>query len=189
MQPNVFVEYLFHFIVIDYNTFNILHILFDYIYLDFNLFFQTWICTWHKLTTMWKASWDLSHWETHDNPTSSKITFGDLKKVFLPKERNPFHLLTKELDYLHVKDFPNPNVNCTWSKHWHHHNARSLLQIAPWIIDLPLKMDGGQLSLFLEIIDYATFTLTMFLKMRQTLWWSFLCIARLEKIFNHYLWL
>ena len=29
---------------------------------------------WHKLTTMWKASWGLSHWETHDNLTTSNIT-------------------------------------------------------------------------------------------------------------------
>ena len=30
--------------------------------------------TWHKSTTMWKASWGLSHWKTHDNPLTSKIT-------------------------------------------------------------------------------------------------------------------
>ena len=27
---------------------------------------------WHKVTTMWKASWGLSHWKTHDNPITSK---------------------------------------------------------------------------------------------------------------------
>jgi hypothetical protein len=30
--------------------------------------------TWHKSTTMWKATWGLSHWKTHDNPMISKIT-------------------------------------------------------------------------------------------------------------------
>ena len=30
--------------------------------------------TWYKSTTTWKTSWGLSHWETHDNPTTSKIT-------------------------------------------------------------------------------------------------------------------
>jgi len=61
--------------------------------------------TWHKSTTMWKASWGLSHWETHDNPTTSKITFNDIKEAFLAKEWNSFHLSGKKLDYLHLKDF------------------------------------------------------------------------------------
>ena len=39
----------------------------------------------HKLTTMWKASWGLSQWETHSNPTLSKITFVDLVEAFLAK--------------------------------------------------------------------------------------------------------
>ena len=41
--------------------------------------------TLHKTTTMWKASWNLSHWETHANPTS-KIVFDDIKEAFLAKE-------------------------------------------------------------------------------------------------------
>jgi hypothetical protein len=41
-----------------------------------------------------------------------------------------------------------------------HHNTISLLRIAPQIIDLPLKLDGGQLFLSL-IIDYATYALLM----------------------------
>ena len=44
--------------------------------------------------------------------------------------------------------------------HWHHHNARSLLLTAHQIIDLPLKLDGGQLSLSLGVIDYVTSALT-----------------------------
>jgi hypothetical protein len=35
---------------------------------------------------MWKATWGPCHWETNDNPTSSKITFDDLKEVLLGKE-------------------------------------------------------------------------------------------------------
>ncbi len=40
-------------------------------------------------------------------------------------------------------------------------NTRSLLLTAPRTIGLPSKLDGGQLSLSLEIIDYATFALMM----------------------------
>jgi hypothetical protein len=35
---------------------------------------------------MWKASWGLSHWETHDNPTTLKIAADDIKEDFLAKE-------------------------------------------------------------------------------------------------------
>ena len=42
--------------------------------------------TCHKSATMWKASWGLSHWGTHDNPTTSKITFDDINEAFLAKE-------------------------------------------------------------------------------------------------------
>ena len=54
---------------------------------------------------MWKASWGLSHWETHDKPITSKTTFDDLKKVFLANKWNSFHLSWKKLDYIHLKDF------------------------------------------------------------------------------------
>ena len=63
--------------------------------------------TWYKSTTMWKTSWGLSHWETHDNPTTSKTTHVDIKKVFLAKEWNSFHLFSKKVVYLHLKDFLN----------------------------------------------------------------------------------
>ena len=39
--------------------------------------------TWHKSTTMWKASQGLSH--RGDNPTTSKIAFDDIKEFFLLK--------------------------------------------------------------------------------------------------------
>jgi hypothetical protein len=35
---------------------------------------------------MWKASWGLSHWGTHDNPTTLIITLDDIKEVFLAKK-------------------------------------------------------------------------------------------------------
>ena len=46
---------------------------------------------------MWKASWDLSHWEACDNLNTSKITYGDIKEAFLAKEWNSFHFLGKKL--------------------------------------------------------------------------------------------
>ena len=49
---------------------------------------------------MWKASWGLSHWKTHANPTL-KITLDDIKESILAKE---LHLSWKKLDYLHLKD-------------------------------------------------------------------------------------
>ena len=48
--------------------------------------------TWHKSATMWKTLWCLSHWETHDNPTTSKLAYGDVKEAFLAEGGNSFHL-------------------------------------------------------------------------------------------------
>ena len=59
----------------------------------------------HKLTTMWMTSWGVSHWETHDNPTTSKTLYVDIKEAFLVKGWNSFHLSTNKLDYLHLKEF------------------------------------------------------------------------------------
>ena len=59
---------------------------------------------WYSSTTIWKTSWGLSHWGTHDNPTTSKTTYVDIE-FFLAKEWNSFHLFGKKLDYLHLKDF------------------------------------------------------------------------------------
>ena len=61
--------------------------------------------TWCKLTTVWKTSWGLYHWETHDNLTTSKTTCIDIKEVYLAKEWDSFHIVGKKLDYLHLKDF------------------------------------------------------------------------------------
>ena len=55
---------------------------------------------------MWKTSWGLSHWETHDNPSTSKNKKENIKEAFLAKEWNSFHLSGKEVYYLHLNDFP-----------------------------------------------------------------------------------
>ena len=34
------------------------------------------------MTTIWKASWALPQWETHDIPTLPKITFDAIKHAF-----------------------------------------------------------------------------------------------------------
>jgi hypothetical protein len=53
----------------------------------------------------WKVSWGLSHWEIHDNPTTSKIVYDVIQEAFLAKEWNFFHLSWKILNYLHLTDF------------------------------------------------------------------------------------
>ena len=61
---------------------------------------------WHKVTTMWKASWGLSHWKTHDNPITSKPhSMLSRRLSFLINKWNPFHLSGKKLDNIHLKDF------------------------------------------------------------------------------------
>jgi hypothetical protein len=68
--------------------------------------------------------------------------------------------------------FSNTNVNCTWSNHWHHHNARSF--VAYHISNrLTIELDIGPPSLSLETTNYATFAgLLMYLKLRHTFCWS-----------------
>ena len=63
-----------------------------------------------------------------------------------------FPFLGTKFDDLHIKDCLEYDCELYLSNLWLHSNARSLLLIAPWIIDLPLKLDGGQLFLSLEII-------------------------------------
>ena len=57
----------------------------------------------------------------------------------------------------------------------------------PRTINLPLKLDHGQLSLFLHILDYATFAPTMQLKLKHTSCWNDLSITTLEINLHHYL--
>jgi len=59
----------------------------------------------YKSTTMWKTSWGLCHWKTHDSPTTSKITYVDIKEAFLAKEWSSFYPFRKNPNYLHLKDF------------------------------------------------------------------------------------
>ena len=54
----------------------------------------------------------------------------------------------ENLEYLHLKDFSNANVNRTCSNQWHHLNARSFLLTTSmqdhcwsWIMNLPLTLD------------------------------------------------
>ena len=56
--------------------------------------------TWHRSTTMLKASWGLSHLETRDNLTTLIV-----KETFLANQWNSFHLLGKKLDHIHLKEF------------------------------------------------------------------------------------
>ena len=37
---------------------------------------------------MWKTSWGLACWKTHDNPTTSTTTYDGIEKAFLAKEWN-----------------------------------------------------------------------------------------------------
>ena len=108
--------------------------------------------TCYKSTTMWKTSWGLSQWETHENPTT--WTYVDMKEVLLAKERNSFHLTRKKLDYLHFKTFlkydfaPKATIDSNTTQHM------VIVFTAPRTIDLP---DDGRVSLSLEILDYVTY--------------------------------
>ena len=74
--------------------------------------------TWHKSATMCKTLWCLSHWETHDNPTTSKLAYGDVKEAFLAEGWNSFHLTGENKITCTSRIFSNMHVNCTWSNHW-----------------------------------------------------------------------
>ena len=78
---------------------------------------------------------------THDNPTKSKTTCVDIKEVFLVEECNSFHLSGEETSLPPPEGLSlNTNVNCTWSNHWLHHNARSLLPTTPRTIDFAIEI-------------------------------------------------
>ena len=101
---------------------------------------------------MWKASCGLYHWETHENPTTSKITFDDIKEAFLAKEWNSFHLLGKKLDYLHLKDFLKYKCElylkqsltppqCKVIVDYHTSNHRLAIEIGRWST-IPIARDN-----------------------------------------------
>lgn len=52
--------------------------------------------TWHKMTTIWNASWGLPQWETHAFWTPPKIQI--LQLAFLAWEWITFHLKGKKID-------------------------------------------------------------------------------------------
>ena len=54
--------------------------------------------TWHKMTTIWNASWGLPQWETHAFWTPPKIQI--LQQAFLAWECIAFHLKGKKIDNL-----------------------------------------------------------------------------------------
>ena len=55
---------------------------------------KQWTNTWHKSTTMWKASLGLAH--HGDNPTTSNITFDNIKEAILAKGVELFPSLREE---------------------------------------------------------------------------------------------
>ena len=79
--------------------------------------------------------------------------------------------------------FSKTNLNCSWSNHWHHRNARSLLLTAPQTIILPLKLYNGWLPLSIEILNYATFAPIMQLKKKHILCWNTPYIAPINNEF------
>jgi hypothetical protein len=101
----------------------------------------------------------------------SKTTYVDIKEAFLAKEWKSFHLSLKKLDYLHFENFLTYDCEL-YLKQPRNHNARSLLPITPRTIDLSLKLDDGQLSVSLEMLDYAPFSPLMQLKTRHISCWN-----------------
>ena len=70
--------------------------------------------TWYKSTTMWKTSWGSFDWETHDNSTTLKRTYVDIKEIFFSaKVWNSFHLFRKKLITSTSRIMLNTNVSCT----------------------------------------------------------------------------
>ena len=104
---------------------------------------------------------------TYDNPIPSKITFNDLKRLFLPKSATIS--MSQGETRLH------PPQGYSQIRIWfvleatiycHHHNARSLLLMARRIIDLPLELDDGGLSPIMPL-----------LLLKCTWYWGILCVG------------
>ena len=135
---------------------------------------------------MWKASWGQSHWETHDNPTTSKITLMISRSLYLLRNRTL--LISQEETRLpHFKDFlkykcdlhlkpplPPPHckiivANCTWK---HRLGVKT-----GWLSTIPISRDNR----LCHFCSYNT------VEMRHTLCWSVPYITPLEISFHHYL--
>jgi hypothetical protein len=83
--------------------------------------------TWCKSIIMWKTSWGLYHWETHDNPTTSR-------RYFLLKSGTFSISLGRNYITSTSRIFLNMNVNCTQSNH------RLAIEIGQWMIT-PISKD------------------------------------------------
>ena len=88
----------------------------------------------------------------------SKTTFDDIIVAFIAKEWNSFHLFGKKLYYLQLKDFRKYECEL-YLKQPLTPQRKIIVGFCTSKLDLLSKLDGGQLSLSLEIIDYATFLL------------------------------
>lgn len=71
----------------------------------------------------------------------------------------------------------NTNLKHTWRNHWHHHNC----PLPHLKSHSQLKLDGDP---SLVIKDYATFALTMYLKMRHTLCYSVSIREKFQSLFH-----
>ena len=106
--------------------------------------------TWHKSTTMWKASYILPlgfPWQNNHN----------IHEAFIAKEWNSFHLSRRRLQWLPPPQGFSQMQLVLESTIGHHHNARSLLLTTPLTIDLAFKLYDGRLSPSLQMIDHGTF--------------------------------
>ena len=81
--------------------------------------------------------------------------------------RNSFHLSSKKLDSLHLKDFLKYKCELYLKQLLTPPQQKLLLPTAPRIIDLPLRLDGGGVPQSPEILDYATSVLIMHFKLRH----------------------
>ena len=112
----------------------------------------------------------LPHWETHDNPTTSKTTSVDIKEDFLAKEWNSFHLHGKKLDYPHLKDFLKHECQLylkqSLTPPYH------IIIVAFCTSNHRLAIETGRLSLSLEILDYTTFAPISQLQTRHISCWN-----------------
>jgi hypothetical protein len=123
--------------------------------------------TWHRSTSMWKTSLE-NPWQ----PNHIQNNIWWYQEVFLAKSETLSISHGRNQITSTLRFFSNTNVNCTWGNHWLHHNASLLLPTTPQTINLPLKLGNGQLSLSLEMLDYATFAPIIQLKLRHISCWN-----------------
>lgn len=109
-----------------------------------SVFFNNLSCS---ISRIWRTSHGISHLMI------SKMFFLLTNGIF-------YHLSRKKLDDLHVPPHQGFSQLQMWSNHWHRQNAILLLLTVPRIIDLPLKLDGGdqlRLSLRYWLCQYCSY--------------------------------